>query len=350
MGSNCLVSVKMFFYGGYKMLKKIIVGLSVLSLASCSTAGINTLQSKETKNKIPVYVRSGVSDIVPDIVNETYCDSGYTCTKVTICAEDGTCKTINGILVDTGSVGLRIKKEALGSLNKKLIKERTKKNVQVTNTLNLEFKGIVTGPVKLAEVVIGGKKEKLPIQVVENSKEGYDMLYDSFWPGVRVNGILGIGLDNDTTKTEGVYYAGDKRIFVQKKDRVVNPIEKYGVVYLHSPAVQTFGTAYGYIDLKAKMPKRFPKEWPTQTSVVVTTIGVNKDYVCGDETFENLNNKNLFLDYKHNYVIKKGKMQSSMSITDGSFFYKGLVNEKFEPSTRKELKKFNCLNNQLEND
>lgn len=339
------------------MLKKIIVGLSVLSLASCSTAGINTLQSKETKNEIPVYVRSGLSDIVPDIVNGTYCDSGYTCTKVTVCAEDGTCKTINGILVDTGSVGLRIKKEALGSLNKKLIKERTRQNilgknvvVPVTNTLNLELAGIVTGKVKLTEVVIGGEKERLPIQVVENSKEGYDLLYNKFWPGVRANGILGIGLDNDTRKTEGVYYAGGKRVLVQKKDRVVNPLEKYGVVSLYSPSRQTFGTAYGYINLKAKMPKRFPKEWPTQTSVVVTTIGVNKDYVCGDETFENLNNKNLFLDYKHNYVIKKGKMQSSMSITDGSFFYKGLVNEKFEPSTRKELKKFNCLNNQLEND
>jgi len=344
------------------MLKKWLLTLTVIGLTGCSTADIQTqaLQSKEKQNEIPLYVRSGSSDLVPNAWTNAwtggYCDSNFACTEVTICAEDGECKTINGIIVDTGSVGLRIKKEALGSINKKLIKEVINENshgedhiVPVTTKIVYGAKGVVEGQVKEAEIVIGGEKERIPIQVVENDNTNDDWLY-SLMQMPRNNGILGIGIDNNTKKTEGIYYAGKKRIFVPKEERVRNPLEKYGVISVRIPNYKELKTTYGYIKLNDKMPKVMKQEWAQRSPVIVSSLEEGGTYVCGLEFFDpftplNGESGKVFFDYKKKFSMGIDKGPTEV-YENGKLIYRGPINTSYMPDSQKDLSAFGCLQGQ----
>jgi len=340
------------------MLKKWLLTLTVIGLTGCSTADIQTqaLQSKEKQNEIPLYVRSGSSDLVPNAWTNAwtggYCDSNFACTEVTVCAEDGKCKTINGIIVDTGSVGLRIKKEALGSLNKKLIKfyvkEPSGKTIPVTTKITYGVEAVVAGQVKEAEVVINNEKERIPIQVVENDNTDDDWLY-SLMQMPRNNGILGIGIDNNTKKTEGVYYAGKKRIFVPKEERVRNPLEKYGVISVRIPNYKELKTTYGYIKLNDKMPKVMKQEWAQKGPVIVSSLEEGDSHVCGLEFFSAFNPHNgsgkVFFDYKRKFAIGIDKGPTEV-YANGDLIYKGPINTSFMPDSQRDLSAFGCLQGQ----
>src|SRR5215469_4073745 len=128
--------------------------------------------------------------------NEPFVNGSFTSVKV--CAPGtSTCQTVSGILVDTGSAGLRILSSAL-----------TVQLPQQTNSAGnpivecLQFLDSITwGPVEMADVTLAGEVAKsLPVQVIGTAQfPNIPMACSSSGPpkedlaGLGANGLLGVG-------------------------------------------------------------------------------------------------------------------------------------------------------------
>ena len=166
------------------------VSLFVL-LAGCpGGGGGGTPAPSGTANVIPVSV--GTSNVCNN-VNEL-------CASVTIC-QPGTsnCQTISDLLVDIGSVGLRV----FGSLlTIPLQQEVDVQGNPLGNCANFADGGATWGPVQVADVVLGGEPAvRVPIQVIIPTFAGKtatnnpcNATVDSNPSDASFNGILGIGL------------------------------------------------------------------------------------------------------------------------------------------------------------
>ena len=165
--------------------------LLTLVLVACGGGGSETTAPTQTDadNVVAIRVETGPgSNINIPYVTVTVCVPG---TK--------TCQTIDHILVDTGSTGLRLLASAVTGLTLP---------AQTTGTSNTviecgQFINFVTwGPIKLADVAIGGKNaSRVPIQVVADP--AYTIIphscgrADSAATSVDdlgANGVLGVGL------------------------------------------------------------------------------------------------------------------------------------------------------------
>lgn len=144
----------------------------------------------DVANVQPITVDSGPTS---DYVNGVF-------TSVTVCipGNDSDCQTISGVLVDTGSVGLRILSSAL-SLS--LPQQTGTSGNPVVECLPF-FSGYTWGPVRLADVMIAGEQaSSVPIQVVGDpsfsvvptSCSNYGSPMDTLQT-LGANGILGVGL------------------------------------------------------------------------------------------------------------------------------------------------------------
>ena len=164
-------------------------------------------------------------------------------TSVTVCVPGSTtqCQTINGILVDTGSFGLRILSSAL---TVSLPQQVDASNNPVAECAPFAS-GVIWGPVQTADFTIAGEKAaSLPIQVIGSpsfstiptvcSSEGTPV---EDLASLGANGILGVGAfsqDCGTTcaisgpSNPGIYYTCPASGCVQTTEaissQVVNPV------------------------------------------------------------------------------------------------------------------------------
>lgn len=128
--------------------------------------------------------------------NGKYANGAFT--SVTVCAPGtSSCQTVNGVLVDTGSYGLRVLSSAL---TLSLPQQNDSSGSAVVECAQFVL-GITWGPVKTAEVKIAGEQaSSVPIQVIG------DPAYSSVPAGcsshgtpqqtlatLGANGILGVG-------------------------------------------------------------------------------------------------------------------------------------------------------------
>ncbi len=123
-------------------------------------------------------------------------------TSVDVCTTGSTnCKTINGILVDTGTVGLRILASALPTLTP--VKDSS--GDILNECFQFEDQSYIWGQVELADVRINGEiAASLPIQAIADPS-GYSIPSDCAATGTEgdkdsldalgANGILGIGVE-----------------------------------------------------------------------------------------------------------------------------------------------------------
>lgn len=128
-------------------------------------------------------------------------------TSVTVCKSGSTtaCQTINGILIDTGSTGLRILQSAIPLLNLSGLVDTNGNTLE--NCFSFPNGSYLWGPVLLADVYIGGEiatrsvqgLNGVPIQVIKTvdqivpagcSNGGTDLNTSQL---LGANGILGIG-------------------------------------------------------------------------------------------------------------------------------------------------------------
>jgi len=127
----------------------------------------------------------------------SYVDGVFT--SVTVCSPGSTtnCQTIDGVLLDTGSSGLRILSSALSVS----LSQQTGANGDPVVECLPFVDGVTWGPVQTADITINGEQAKsLPIQVigssnfstVSNGCLNYGAPEDTF-ADLGANGILGVG-------------------------------------------------------------------------------------------------------------------------------------------------------------
>jgi hypothetical protein len=121
-------------------------------------------------------------------------------TNLTICAPGtSNCQTVNGVLVDTGSYGLRVLSSALDSLNTSLPQQKDASGNSIVECAQF-VDSVVWGPVKSADVGMAGEKANgIPIQVIDASPVPIAPGCKAIGPSeedltsLGANGILGIG-------------------------------------------------------------------------------------------------------------------------------------------------------------
>jgi hypothetical protein len=149
------------------------------------------------------YLRTGGANVLPiKIGGSSICGQGgylnEPCTTVTICMPDTQqCQTVSDILVDTGSVGLRIFSSALNFT----LPKQTDPSGHTTAECAQFGIGSDWGPLASADVILGGEpRVNVPVQVInkgfappptECAAADTDPVSTGF------NGILGVGPFNE---------------------------------------------------------------------------------------------------------------------------------------------------------
>ena len=162
-------------------------------------------------------------NVVPITVNGALCSSatsgGYfnkPCVSVTVCNPDGSnCQVINDILLDTGSYGLRIFKQALSNVS---LTQVTVASGALAECVEYADGTSDWGPVQMAAVVLGNEPAvQVPIQVIDSTfgtRSRGCRQADTSAVNAGFTGILGVGLfaqdcgDTCTSSTNnGNYYS-----------------------------------------------------------------------------------------------------------------------------------------------
>jgi hypothetical protein len=216
---------------------------ALAATAGCSGYGTptstTTTTTSSTSNVQAITVNTGPSAAPP--LNAPYIDGAFT--SVTVCVPGSTtsCQTIGGILVDTGSAGLRILSSALTI---SLPQQTGASGSPIVECLPF-VDGITWGPVQTADMTIAGEEAKsLPIQVIGSSSfttipsgcASYGAPEDDL-STLGANGVLGVGpyaQDCGTVCTEsgasnpGLYYecpaAGCAVTTESLSSQVLNPV------------------------------------------------------------------------------------------------------------------------------
>jgi hypothetical protein len=172
-----------------------MAGCSGASNPSNTGGGGGGGSTSPTANVQAISVTTGPSAAPP--LNSPYINGAFT--SVTVCAPGSTtnCQTISGILVDTGSSGLRILSSALTIS----LPQQTASNGNPIVECLPFVDGITWGPVQTADMTIAGEKAKsLPIQVIGASNfstiptacTNFGAPEDDL-STLGANGILGVG-------------------------------------------------------------------------------------------------------------------------------------------------------------
>jgi len=149
-----------------------------------------------TANVQAITVNTGPTAAPP--LNSPYINGAFTSVTVCVPGSTTTCQTIGGILVDTGSPGLRILSSALTIS----LPQQTASNGDPVVECLPFVDGITWGPVQTADMTIAGEQAKsLPIQVIGSSNFSTipNACTSSGAPEddlstLGANGILGVGL------------------------------------------------------------------------------------------------------------------------------------------------------------
>ena len=172
------------------------VGCGGGSSASSSTGGNGGGGTNPSVSNVqPITVNTGPSAAPP--LNAPFINGAFT--SVTVCVPGSTtsCQTIGGILVDTGSSGLRILSSALTI---SLPQQTAANGSPIVECLPF-VDGITWGPVQTADMTIAGEEAKsLPIQVIGSSSfptiptgcTSFGAPEDDL-STLLANGILGVG-------------------------------------------------------------------------------------------------------------------------------------------------------------
>ncbi len=165
------------------------------SSTTTGSGGGGTGPGSPVSNTQSISVNTGPTAAAP--FNSPYVDGAFT--SLTLCVPGSTtsCQTIDGILVDTGSSGLRILSSAL-SIS---LPQQTGSNGNPIVECYAFEDGITWGPVVTADMTIAGEQAKsLPIQVIGSSSfsaipngcRSFGVPEDDL-ASLGANGILGVG-------------------------------------------------------------------------------------------------------------------------------------------------------------
>ncbi len=192
-----------------------VIPLLCIWLAACG-GGSHTTSSSTPKpsSKSQAIVVSGGPD-------NNYANGLFT--SVTICAPGtSNCQTVDNVLVDTGSYGLRLLSSALGTLSNSLPQQKGGSGQPLFECAQF-IDSVLWGPVKLADFQIAGQKAaSIPVEVIDAGTVPVASACKTIGPAeedvssLGANGILGIGFfvadcgdacAASTSSNPGFYYS-----------------------------------------------------------------------------------------------------------------------------------------------
>lgn len=245
--------------------------------ASCSvTASSNTVT---TSTPAPTGI-----NVMSVTVNGALCGSdaypNEPCTSVQVCTPGGACATINNLLLDTGSYGLRIFKSVLTAAGVTPTTIATPGSRTLAECVGFGDGSSEWGQVGLVDMILGGESKitNVPIHMIEHSFSSPPSQCSASGstpdidPSIGFNGILGVGLFEQDCGTyctnhiaNGMYYSCDATSCIASSaslsEQVTNPVSLIGPdagnsglsdnngVVLQLPAVPDGGaaSASGYL-------------------------------------------------------------------------------------------------------
>ena len=166
------------------------LGAATLSVACSGSPSSSSPIAEPSQNVQPITVDAGPTN--------NYANGVFTSVTICVPGNDASCQTISGILVDTGSSGLRI----LSSLVSLPLPQQTGSSGNPIVECAQFQDGYTWGPVQLADIKIAGEQANgVPVQVVGAS--GFPMVPDACTSSglisedtldtLGANGILGVG-------------------------------------------------------------------------------------------------------------------------------------------------------------
>ena len=218
-----------------------ITATSILKSSAVATLEVTVLPSGAGSNVAATFINGGVAPPYPNGIF----------TSVTVCSPGTTsCQTVDGVLVDTGSEGLRLLQSAVPTLALPNVQDASGDTVE--NCVSFLDGSFLWGPVVQADIKIGGEvASAVPTQIISSSNSGIPSGCSG--TGVLVNtldtlganGILGIGseptdcflqganfCDNSQGGIIPVYWlcpngscgAGDQAAAVPASEQVTHPV------------------------------------------------------------------------------------------------------------------------------
>ena len=169
-------------------------GTSISSSKSTTTTTGNTGSS--TSNVMAISVNGGPT--AGQLDGGIYPNGAFA--SATICVPGSTtnCVTVGGLLVDTGSTGLRVLQSAVSSLNLPAV--NASNGSAAYDCVSFVDSSYMWGPVESADVTLGSETaSKLPIQVISESTNvpsscsNGSNLNENSLATLGANGILGVG-------------------------------------------------------------------------------------------------------------------------------------------------------------
>lgn len=172
-----------------KFGKPLALVAAVLTIASCGGSSKSNSNSP-AQNSQTITVGAGPTG--------NYANGVFTSVSVCV-AGSSNCQTVNGVLVDTGSFGLRVLASALGTLNGSLAQQKDSSGNSILECAQF-VSSVLWGPVKTADVTMAGEKaSSIPIQVIDATTvpiaAGCKAMgtAEQDLASLGANGILGIG-------------------------------------------------------------------------------------------------------------------------------------------------------------
>ncbi len=214
----------------------LLLGSGLFSLGCGHSGGTSNLLPPVVNNTLPITVNAGPAG--------NYADGAFT--SVTVCVPKTTnCQVIHGVLVDTGSVGLRLLASAL-TVN---LSNQTSGSATVGECL--PFSSFYTwGPVANADVKLAGETaSNLPIQIINASgfaaapsgctSQGLSAV--NTVNDLGANGILGVGIYNHdcgsgctaTTNNPNLYYACTSSSCTAMNQPLANQVQNPVSLFAH---------------------------------------------------------------------------------------------------------------------
>jgi len=175
-----------------------LAALTLLAVAANSCGGASThnnsgTPSNPTGNNVQkIVVNSGPAN--------NYANGAFT--SVTVCAPStSNCQTISGVLVDTGSYGLRLLSSSGGGAFTLSLPAQNGSSGNPVAECAPFVSGFTWGPVKVADVSISGEHaSKVPVQIIDPSFlvvpdncKNTGVPADNTLQTLGANGILGVG-------------------------------------------------------------------------------------------------------------------------------------------------------------
>ena len=238
-------------------------------LATALAAGTSTIAASLTGvsgSTLFTVTTSGNVNVLSLTVNGSLCSSANNssypnkpCVSVTVCSPGTqTCQTINDILVDSGSYGLRIFQSVLTGV---ALQQVSSSSGSLTECVQFADGTADWGPVQTADIVLGNEPAvTVPIQVIDSTFGTVPASCgtpDTSPAGAGFNGILGIGLFAEdcgprcaAVANNGLYYACSGSTCTPTTASLANqvqnpvahlPVDNNGVI-LQLPSIPPGGT------------------------------------------------------------------------------------------------------------